>query len=420
MTKEVYIDYDPRPHQEFLHDNFKKKNIIIMHRRAGKTVGLINELIKQACCTGKPDARYAYIAPFYNQAKSIAWDYLKYYTAPLPNTKVNESELRVDLFNGSRVRLFGADNYNSLRGLYLDGVIFDEYADISPQVYLEVIKPALMDRDGFVCFAGTPKGQNHFYEMYEKYKDDPEWFVTIQKASQTKILPQKALDEAKASMPIDLYNQEFECDFYGSIHGAYYADYIKHADVEGRIGAYPYDPILPVYTFWDIGIGDATAITFAQVVNREIRVIDYYENNGESLSHYIQKLQSKNYLYAEHFAPHDIEVREFSSGKSRLEIAQSLGIKFRITPKMSVDDGINAVRTILPRCFFDKGKTDLLVKCLKNYKKEWDDKRQVFKSYPLHDWSSHGADSARYMAINIDKLTKSHDRSNMANFISEL
>lgn len=391
-----------------------------MHRRAGKTVGLINELIKQACTSNKTDTRLAYIAPFYNQAKSIAWDYLKKYTAPLPNTKVNESELRVDLFNGSRIRLFGADNYNSLRGLYLDGVIFDEYADISPQVYLEVIKPALMDRDGFVCFAGTPKGQNHFYDLYELNKDNPDWLVVISKASETKILPEKALEEAKASMPLDLYNQEFECDFYGSIHGAFYTDYIKQAEAEGRVGAFPYDPALQVYTFWDIGIGDATAITFVQIHNREIRIIDYYENNGESLSHYISKLQSKGYIYADHFAPHDIEVREFSSGKSRLEIAKSLGINFRITPKMSVDDGINALRIVLPRCYFNKGTTDMLLKCLKNYKKEWDDKRQVFKSYPLHDWSSHGSDSARYMAINIDRISRPTDRRDMSSYIDEL
>lgn len=419
--KQIIIPYQPRTPQLEIHNNLKKRNVIVAHRRMGKTTCLLNELIKRALTTNKTDARYYYIAPFLSQAKTIAWDFLKYYTKNLPNIKINETELRIDFHNGSRIRLFGADNIDALRGIYIDGVILDEYGDIKPTLYKEVILPATMGRDSFIVFAGTPKGQNHFFDLYEQNKDNPDFFCKTYKASETGLLTPQELAEAKVQIGnIDLYNQEFECDFYGSVHGSYYADYIKQAEGEKRIGNFNYDPLLQVYTFWDLGIGDATAITFAQVINREIRIIDYYENNGESLTHYIQTLQQKGYLYAEHFAPHDIEVREFTSGKSRLEIARNLGINFRITPKISIEDGINAVRSILPRCFFDKNKTDYLIKCLKNYKKEWDDKRQVFKSYPLHDWSSHSADSFRYLAVNIDNLNKSTDRTSMSSFINEL
>jgi hypothetical protein len=198
----------------------------------------------------------------------------------------------------------------------------------------------------------------------------------------------------------EFLQQEYYCSFNAAIQGSYYGKLILEAEQGGRITRVPYDSALPVFTAWDLGIGDATGIWFVQPTAFEFRVIDYYESSGEGLSHYAKKLQEKPYVYAKHIMPHDIEVRELGTGKSRKEVALSLGIRpIDVCPKdLSVEDGINQVRSILPRCYFDEEKTRAGVRALKDYKKEWDEKRQEFKSYAYHDWTSHAADAFRYFA----------------------
>lgn len=398
---EVIIPYKPRPLQREIHASLKRWNLLVCHRRFGKTVFAINELIKQAVKNQQKMPRYAYVAPYYKQAKQIAWDYLKDFTRPIPGIKVNESELRVDFPWGARIQLFGADSPDSMRGLYLDAVVLDEYADMSPRIFSEVLRPALSDREGSAIFIGSAKGGTPFYDLWERVKDEPDWFVKVYKASDTGVIPDAELEDARKIMDEDEFAQEYECSWTASIKGAYYGKQLSEAQTEDRIGKVPYDPRLPVHTAWDLGVGDSTAIWFYQVLGQEIRIIDFHEDSGEGLPYYAKILDQKDYKYGEHWAPHDIQVRELGSGKSRIETAKMLGIEFRIVPNLSIDDGINAVRNTIPRCWFDAKKCELGLQALRNYRKEYDDRRQEYKPRPLHDWSSHAADAFRYLSVSL-------------------
>lgn len=398
---EVIIPYKPRPLQREIHASLKRWNLLVCHRRFGKTVFAINELIKQAVKNQQKMPRYAYVAPYYKQAKQIAWDYLKGFTRPIPGIKVNESELRVDFPWGARIQLFGADSPDSMRGLYLDAVVLDEYADMSPRIFSEVLRPALSDREGSAIFIGSAKGGTPFYDLWERVKDEPDWFVKVYKASDTGVIPNAELEDARKIMDEDEFAQEYECSWTASIKGAYYGKQLSEAQTEDRIGKVPYDPRLPVHTAWDLGVGDSTAIWFYQVLGQEIRIIDFHEDSGEGLPYYAKILDQKDYKYGEHWAPHDIQVRELGSGKSRIETAKMLGIEFRIVPNLSIDDGINAVRNTIPRCWFDAKKCELGLQALRNYRKEYDDRRQEYKPRPLHDWSSHAADAFRYLSVSL-------------------
>jgi hypothetical protein len=348
------------------------------------------------------DARYAYIAPYYSQAKAIAWDYLKRYSQPL-GAKISEAELSVELRNGNRVRLFGADNPDALRGIYFDGVVLDEYGDQRPTVWGEIIRPLLTDRKGWATFIGTPKGRNHFYDIREQARTSADWLYVELKASETGALEKSELSDAKRTMTDAQYQQEFECAFDVPALGAIYAAEYQAARTGKRICNVPYDPLLQVSTHWDIGIGDSTAIWFAQRNGAEVRVIDYYENNSFGLDHYAGVLKSKPYIYSEDWLPHDAQSRQLTSGKSTLEILRALGRNVKVTPKLSLEDGINAARMVFPRCWFDETKTVRGLECLQNYRRELNEKLGEFRSSPVHDWASHGADAFRYLAVSIDK-----------------
>ena len=372
------------------------------HRRAGKTVATVFDLLTCALATSKQNGRYAYIAPYYAQAKAVAWDYLKRFSQGVA-TRIMESELAVDLPNGSRVRLFGADNPDALRGIYLDGVVLDEYGDQRPTVWGEIIRPLLADRKGWATFIGTPRGRNHFYEIREQARTQDEWLYLELKASETGALDAEELEDARKSMTDAQYRQEFLCAFDVPALGAIYALEYQAARDERRIGNVPYDPLLPVSTHWDLGIGDATAIWFAQRVGAEIRVIDYYEARSQPLNHYVSVLAAKPYTYAEDWLPHDAQARELTSGKSAQEVLAALGRRVKITPKLSLEDGINAARMAWPRCWFDETKTARGLECLQNYRREMNDKLGEPRATPVHDWASHGADAFRYLAVSIDK-----------------
>ena len=395
----VEIPYSPRSLQLEIHKAFNSARFVVAvcHRRFGKTVMAINQLIKSAITCRLDRPRLAYIAPTYRQAKAIAWDYLKHYTAPIPARGTNESELRIDLPNGSRIQLFGADNPDSIRGVYLDGVVLDEVGMMATRTWTEVVRPALADRSGWALFIGTPNGKNLFWDLCTTAGTEAAWKLFTFKASETGIIAQPELESMRGMMTQDEYNQELECSFEASVRGSIYGAEVAAAKAEQRICSVPYDAKVPVQTFWDLGVGDSTAIWFAQAVGNEIRLIDYYESSGEGLQHYAGKLTAKGYAYSKHYAPFDIEVRELGSGQSRLEIARGLGINFLITPKISVDDGINAARMIFNRCWFDAKKCAAGIDALQNYRKRLGE----FKATPVHDWASHGADAFRYMAVSL-------------------
>ena len=398
--KIVEVPYRPREYQLEVHKNKKRFSVLVCHRRFGKSVLSINELIKTAA--DKPRSLCAFIAPTYRQGKSIAWEYLKFYTQPLlkiGGTR-NESELRIDLFNGSRIQIFGADNPDSIRGLGFDAVVLDEYAIMAPRVWTEIVRPAVADKLGWVLFIGTPMGHNQFWEVYDyALRGHDEWYGKLYRASDTKVIPVEELEQARSIMTPEQYEQEFECSFTAAVSGSYYGRLITKAEKDGRIGNVPIDDNVGVETWWDLGIGDSTAIWFAQRVGQEIHLVDYYETSGESLAHYADVLNEKNYSYTSHIAPHDIMARELGTGKSRLEVANELGINFDIAPKLEVDHGIESVRNALPFCYFDREKCKVGLDALRQYRKQWDEKNQVFKNKPLHNWCSHAADSFRYGCV---------------------
>lgn len=378
---------------------------MVCHRRAGKTVACVADLVLSALITTKQDARFAYIAPQLNQAKDIAWGYLKNLTADIPQVQYNETELRADLPNGARIRLYGADNPDRLRGLYLDGIIMDEYADMKPSVWGEIVRPLLSDRMGWAVFIGTPKGHNEFWRIWNERKDLPDWFSLMLRASESGVIPQSELTSAMGEISDDQYQQEYECSFSAAVHGAYFAKEIEIAEREGRIGDFPYDEALPVYTAWDIGYSDDTSIWFYQMVRSEIHIIDYYSSSGHGVEHYVDMLNAKKYKYAVLskkpflWLPHDARAKTFASGgKSTQDQFREHGYESLIVPELSLQDGIQAARATLPLCYFDKEKTYEGVEALKLYRREWDEDKKVFRDKPLHDWTSHPSDAFRYLS----------------------
>ena len=298
MKKEITTGYKPRAPQKQIHQLVKANRfvVVVAHRRMGKTVCAINQLIHSALQCEHPNPRFAYVAPTYNQAKRIAWDYLLEYTRPL-NAKANIAELRVD-FMGRRINLYGADNPDSLRGIYLDGCVLDEIGNINPTLFTEIVRPALADRIGYCVAMGTPKGQNHFKDLRDRGLNSDGWELLEFKSSDTKILDKDELIAAKAEMGDDKYQQEFECSFNAPVEGSYYSSIINDLDEQKHIIDIPKDELARTYTGWDLGISDSTSIWVAQVVNKEIRLIDFVENHGVGLDYYVNWLREHDYMYA--------------------------------------------------------------------------------------------------------------------------
>ena len=411
----VTIPYQPRPLQKVLHSALDSHRwvVAVCHRRFGKTVLAINQLQKKAMTCDKPRPRFAYIAPTYKQGKAVAWDYLKHYAAPIPGVQVNESELRVDYPNGGQVRIYGADNESGLRGIYLDGVVMDEYGLMSATVWEEVVFPTLTDRKGWAFFIGTPNGKNQFYEIVQKAKAEPGWFFAEYKASASNVFAPEDTDAIRAAMTQDSYDQEYECSFEASVKGAVFAREMQAVRESGRIKPIPFEPRLPVDTSWDLGMDDSTAIWFSQsVAGGEIRLLAYYENRGHGLHHYVGVLREQaakwGWAYGDHWLPHDVEVKELGTGQSRLEILQSLGLHGAQPVKraLSLDDGINAVRMLLPKCWFNQTACEQGIEALKHYHWAQQTDNATGPSKPVHDWASHGADAFRTLACSPPKMDK--------------
>jgi hypothetical protein len=362
---------------------------------------------------------YWHVMPTLKQAKLVAWDMLKDFSRPIPGVKHNNSDLEVTYPNGNKVRLIGADDPDSLRGPGLAGVSLDEYSQIAPSTFGEVVSKALGDQLGYAIFAGTIKGHDQLYKIHGAAKDNPEWYavwqdidVSLQTEEGATITAlQRAMEDDRQLVKDGIMSQgEFDQEWYlspdAAIKGAIYAKELEKARAEKRVTSVPYDPTLPVDTDWDLGIGDAMAVWFSQSLRGgEVRLIDYYEAAGEGFPHYVKVLAEKGYVYGKHWAPHDISVRELSSGKSRLEVARSLGLKFEVTPRLNrgggneVEDGIHAARMLLPRCWFDEKKCLPGLEALRHYRREFNTRLNEFKATPVHDWASHGSDAFRGLAV---------------------
>ena len=405
----IEIPYVPRPLQAKLHNDLDNHRFAVLncHRRFGKTILIILHLIKKALTNDKKNPRYYLIGPTFVSIKRVCWDYLKQYASCIPGTTFNETELRCDLPNGARITLLSSEDPDKIRGIYADGVCIDECSQMNPILWNEIIRPALSDRKGFCYFISTPAGMsNIFYDLYQHAQSDPTWLAYTAKASETGIIDQEELDAAKAQMGDAKYKQEFECDWIANIEGAVYGEIIKSLEEKKQITRIAYDPALMVHTAWDLGVDDSTAIVFYQLLGNQILIIDYYEHNREGLPHYVQVVKDKDYVYGEHFAPHDIEVTEFSTGKTRREVAYQLGIRFKILPKINLEDGIHSLKMVLPKCWFDGDNTKPLIDALRHHHRKYNEKMKMFSNKPVKDWSSHAADAARYMALSITDLPR--------------
>lgn len=407
--REIIIPYSPREPQFAIHKMMAEKrfSVVVAHRRMGKTVAALNEIIKDAVQNQKEAPRYAYIAPTYGQAKRVAWDYLLKYTLPLQATP-NISELRVD-FWGRRIQLHGSDNPDSLRGQYFDGVILDEIGDQDPKIWTDIIRPAISDRLGWVLFLGTPKGNNHFKDLRDQAEAEEGWGFLEFKASQTNLIAEAELKAARKEMGEDKYQQEFECSFNAAVEGSYYGSLINDLEEKGRLCHIERDDLCRTYTAWDLGVSDSTAIWVVQAVNQEYRVLDFVENHGVGLDWYVNWIKENRWHTAEHILPHDVEVRELGTGRSRKEMLQEAGLQITVAPRLSVADGIQAVRRILPKCWFNLPQVRQGLDALRNYRREFEEKRNVFYDKPLHDWASHASDAFRYLAVGISE-TSSWDK----------
>jgi hypothetical protein len=382
------------------HDRTKRWACLVAHRRAGKTVAAVNDIIRAAFMYRGPNGLFGYVAPYQNQARRIAWDYFKHYAQPLISD-INEQMMTITLVNGAKVSLFGADNADAMRGLGFSGVYMDEYGDFKPSVFGNVIRPALSDKQGWAVFAGTPKGKNQFWDIYETARRIPdEWFVLRLPASDSGLLPQSELNAAKAQLSDDQYLQEYECSFEAAILGAFYGTEMRQAEprINERV---VFEPGYPVHSAWDLGYRDDTAIWWYQVVGGEVRVIDFYAISGADIRAIAEVVVNKGYQYGKHHLPHDARAKSLQTGRSIVEqLADHLGIgSLSVVPNIGLQDGIQAVRQMLPRTWFNSVKCGDGIEALRQYQREYDEDKKAFRASPRHDWTSHPADAFRMLAV---------------------
>lgn len=400
---EIELPYEPRRAFLAFHNRTQRWACLVAHRRAGKTVAAVNDIIRAAITYQGPYGLFAYISPFRSQAKGIAWQYFKDFARPIIKA-TNEQELTVTLVNDTQIRLYGADNADAMRGLGFSGIFCDEYSDFKPSVFGNVLRPALSDKQGWCVFASTPKGRNQFYDIYDTAQRLPhEWFLLRLPASTSGLLPRGELEAAKAQLSEDQYLQEYECSFEASLGlGAFYGREMRLAAEQGRIAQVDYDPELPVYTAWDLGYRDDTAIFWYQQHRGEIRVIDFYAVSGADIHEIAEIVTNKPYRYERHFLPHDARAKSLQTGKTIVEqLAHYLDLrKLTVVPDIGLQSGIQAVRMILPRVWFDAEKCRDGIEALRQYQREYDEDKKAYRQSPRHDWTSHPADAFRMLAVS--------------------
>lgn len=394
------------PFWTHIQDDPVRRAVLVWPRRHGKDKTMLNALLPQML---RRVGAYYYVFPEFNQGRKALWDNIDntgFKTMDhIPQElrkRTDQQQMLIELYNGSIFQIIGASDIDRIVGTNPVGIVFSEYSLMSPTV-IGFLLPIVTANDGFMWFNFTPRGDNHARTLYQQALKN-NWFVSFLTANDAGVFSAGELDEIRKEYVAiygdeRLFNQELMCSFDEPVQGSYYGDLISKAETDGRLANVAYRPEIPVSTYWDLGVGDATAIWFVQFVGDEIHLIDYMEANGKGLDHYIKQVKDKEYVYDAHYAPHDIRVRELGSGLSRIEVARSLGLNFRIAPKLSIEDGINAARTILPRCYFDGKKCESGIAALKNYHRKYNEELKVYDNKPLHDWSSNGSDAFRYLAV---------------------
>lgn len=377
-----------------------RRAVVVWHRRAGKDITALNWTV---CSIMERPGLYWHLLPTYNQGRKIVWDGISKEGKPFLDawpqdliSNINNTDMKIGTVNGGLWQVVGTDFVDRLVGPNPLGCVFSEYSLQDPQAW-DLIRPILAENKGWALFIYTPRGKNHGYELYNLAKKlqgtHGNWFAQLLTINDTGVLTAKDIQEERdAGMSEELIQQEFYCSFDAGMVGAYYTVQIAQARLQGRICRVPVLDTVPVDTYWDLGMDDSTTIWFVQNVGREIHLIDYVESSGEGFPYYAKLLKDKGYLYGEHTAPHDIKVRELGTGKSRKETAESLGIKFKAARKIAnKEEAIESVRNIFSQCVFDSERCKHGLDALENFRKEYDTKRKIFISTPVHDWSSHGA-----------------------------
>ena len=382
-----------------------KRIVAVVHRRGGKSIGLMWRGIRRAAIGERRKMpRVIHLLPYNVMWKRTGlWDRVAEAGAAIPQAEVFKSELAIKFPNGGVYQCGGADNPDSWRGGHADEVICDEFDDMPPKLVELVIEPMLSDRAGTLVRCGTPKGKGLLEAAYKRAQVTEGYSSYLLPHWKTGALSEEAIAVARREMSAEEFAQEFECSFVAPNEGSYYGSLLQDALIEGRITAVPYDPTLKVWTAFDLGIDDATAIWFAQITRSgQWRFIDYIEDSGAGLDHYVQLMQQRPYVYEMHLLPHDASVRELGSGKSRVETLCGLGVMpSRIVRQHSVADGINAVRLVLPRAWFDAERCARGIEALRKYRREWNPAGETWRANPRHDWASHGADAARYLCLGV-------------------
>jgi len=411
-------NWAPRPHQiDFFRamDNGAKRACLVWHRRAGKDSTSLNFTAKEMF---KRKGNYWHLFPKQTQARKAIWNginsdgqsILDQVFPEAVRARTSSQEMMIELKNGSTWQLAGSDNYDSLVGANPVGVVFSEWSLCDPNAWA-YIRPMLAENGGWAVFIYTPRGKNHGYTLYNMAKKADEWFCQNLTVNDTKradgspvISPEAIETERSEGMEEALIQQEFFGSFEAQIPGAYFADQLQQAKDQNRVGRIPIEPSLQVHTAWDLGISDSMSIWFFQAMGKEIRLVDYYESNGKGMEHYIQHLTQwadrNGVIFGQHLAPHDIEVRELTSGRSRKDVARDMGITFRTVqrPRTKIE-GIQAIRRMFPRFWIDDERAEQGYACIASYHREWDEKHQRFRDQPVHDWASHGADALQTLAL---------------------
>lgn len=395
--------------------------VIVWHRRAGKDKTAWQCMIFWAM---KRKGVYYYIFPEYEQWRKIFWDGIdndgKKMIDHLPKdwiANINDQQMKITLVNGSIIQVIGTDRkINNIVGGNPVWCIFSEYS-ISNPLGWDLIRPILKLNGWWAIFVYTPRGKNHGYELLRVAENNPEsWFLSLKWANQTygndwnRIVTEQMIEEErKDGMDEDLLQQEYFCSFEAAVKGAYYSEQMRQAHDENRITVVPYEKSLWVYAFLDLGFNDTTAIWFVQLLGKEVRVFDHYEMSGESLEHYISILKQKGYYYEKIYLPHDANVHDLQSGKTRKQFFQEAGMNVEVLARNNILDGIDSARRVFKYCYFDKNRCERWLAALTSYHKDFDEKNRVYRNSPKHDWSSNSADAFRYMAQTMERFLESHN-----------
>ena len=423
VQEEIHLNkFKPRDYQLKACDAFEnrgfKKMLLVWGRRSGKDIVCWNLMIRAAV---RRIGVYMYCLPTFSQGRKVIWDSITNdgmrfidFIPPSLVKSANSQELKITLVNGSIIQIIGSDSYDTaLVGTNPRMVIFSEFA-LADADSFKFVLPIINGNGGSLIIVSTPRGKNELWNLYNIAMYSPEWFCQKLSLADTKHIPieiiQQDINDGLVSP--DLVQQEYYCSFDQGAEGSYYAKYIDKLRLNRQIGKVPWEPQFRVSTAWDIGVRDSTCIIFFQIIGQVVHVIDCYEKNKEGLEHYVNIVMDKPYQYDRHWAPHDIAVKEFGSGLTRLEKGKQLGLKFEsresgtksALPMLSIEDGIEAVRSALPKMWFDEERCKPLIRALENYRQEFDEKRKVYREKPLHDNNSHFADSFRYLVLSLSRV----------------